>query len=240
MIDTERLMALSAEYGVTLSPEQAGMLDRYAQLLVEWNQKMNLTAITEPEDILIKHFVDSLTVAPLLPNTPFSLIDVGTGAGFPGIPLAIVRRDMALTLLDSLNKRLVFLEEVCRALNLQAKLVHARAEEAGQKPEHRQQYDMAVARAVASLPVLCEYCLPLVKVGGRLIAMKGPEVDSQNGEEVQAGANAAHRLGAKLAELRNITLPNGDQRRLVVFEKTHNTPGNFPRPTAKIRKQPLK
>lgn len=237
MIDIARLSALSAEYGVTMTPKQAQQLDRYAELLVEWNQKMNLTAITDPEGILIKHFVDSITVAPLLPDIPFSLIDVGTGAGFPGIPLAILRRDMTLTLLDSLNKRLVFLKEVCDTLGLQATLIHARAEEGGRKLEYRQQYDIAVARAVASLPVLCEYCLPFVKVGGQLIAMKGPEVD---GQELQAGTKAAQVLGGEMANLQNITLPNQDQRRLIVVQKIQNTPNHFPRPTAKIRKQPLK
>ena len=158
MIDKALLRELTAEYGVSVDAAACERLDRYAELLVEWNQKMNLTAITDPIGITVKHFADSLAAVPLLPEKQgISLIDVGTGAGFPGIPLAIVRPDIQLTLLDSLNKRLVFLETVCRELEIPVQRVHARAEEGGRKPELREQFDVATARAVAALPVLLEY-----------------------------------------------------------------------------------
>ena len=157
MIDKQLLTDCAAAYGVAITPTLAERLDIYARLLVEWNEKMNLTAITDPTGIVVKHFTDSLLAAPLLPSGAFSLIDVGTGAGFPGVPLALLREDCTLTLLDSLNKRLVFLEAVCRELGLPATLIHARAEEGGRRPELREQFDVATARAVAALPTLCEY-----------------------------------------------------------------------------------
>ena len=159
MIDRDRLVAWGEENNLEITGRQADQLDRYAQLLVEWNEKMNLTAITDPEGVLVKHLMDSLTVLRSLPaaGEKVRLIDVGTGAGFPGIPLAVMREELELTLLDSLNKRLVFLEAVCRALGLEARCVHARAEEAGRQKAHREKYNVATARAVAALPALCEY-----------------------------------------------------------------------------------
>lgn len=173
MIDTVRLREQAAAMGVTVTPEAAEKLDLYAVRLVETNRNVNLTAITDPEGILVKHFLDSLSLAPLLTeraaglSRALSLVDVGTGAGFPGVPLAIVCPSLRLTLLDSLQKRLTFLESLCGELAIPAALVHARAEEAGRKPELREQFDVATARAVAGLPVLCEYLLPLVKPGGK-------------------------------------------------------------------------
>ena len=157
MIDKELLKNACAQVGVEVDAVAADKLDTYAALLVEWNQKMNLTAITDPTDMVIKHFADSLAAAPLLPDGAFSLIDVGTGAGFPGVPLAILRPDIDLTLLDSLNKRLVFLETVCRETGVTAGRVHARAEEFGKKPEFAAQYDVATARAVAAMEKLAGY-----------------------------------------------------------------------------------
>lgn len=153
MIDRDRLRVWAADNGLCVGERQAERLDRYAELLVEWNRKMNLTAITDPEGILVKHLMDSLTVLRSLPAStggPLHLIDVGTGAGFPGIPLAVLREDLSLTLLDSLNKRLVFLQAVCRRAGAEGRRVHARAEEAGRQKEHRERYDAATARAVAS------------------------------------------------------------------------------------------
>ena len=190
MIDRDRLRNCAAAYNVSLDEAAAEKLELYARLLVQWNERMNLTAITDPEGILRKHFVDSLTALPHLPAGPCRLIDVGTGAGFPGVPLAVVRGDLQLTLLDSLNKRLVFLRELCAALELPVTLIHARAEEGGRQPALREQFDVATARAVAALPVLAEYCLPFVKQGGRFIAMKGPEGEA----EAAAAAKAAARL----------------------------------------------
>lgn len=242
MIDTQLLIRYAAGYGVTLTPEMAEKCDVYARLLVEWNQKMNLTAITDPQGMLVKHFLDSLTAAPLLPTDPFSLIDVGTGAGFPGVPLAILRSDMALTLLDSLQKRLTFLDTLCRELGIPVTLLHARAEEGGRKPQWREKFDVAAARAVASLPVLSEYCLPFVRPGGRFIAMKGPDAD----QETKAADRAISLLGGRLNNVAAVELPNhlaftGERgkRRLVLIDKIAPTPQKYPRPSAKIAKQPL-
>ncbi len=239
MLDFERLCEMAKAVGAPLTMGQLVKLDKYAELLVEWNEKMNLTAITAPDEMLVKHFVDSLTASPYLPQGAFSLIDVGTGAGFPGVPLGIWRPDCDLTLLDSLNKRLIFLEALCEAVGVKATRVHARAEEGGQKAALREQFDVATARAVAALPVLCEYCLPFVKVGGVFLALKGPDADN----EVAASANALAKLGGRVREVVALTLPDTDggvlERRLVVVEKVSPTPAKFPRPSAKMAKQPL-
>lgn len=205
MIDRDRLVAWGEENNLEITGRQADQLDRYAQLLVEWNEKMNLTAITDPEGVLVKHLMDSLTVLRSLPaaGEKVRLIDVGTGAGFPGIPLAVMREELELTLLDSLNKRLVFLEAVCRALGLEARCVHARAEEAGRQKAHREKYNVATARAVAALPALCEYCLPLVVPGGVFLAMKGPDGE----REAQEAASAIKVLGGKLSGIDEWQLP---------------------------------
>lgn len=242
MIDRDLLARCAAPYEVTITDTLFERLDTYARLLVEWNEKMNLTAITDPVGVAVKHFADSLTAAPLLPEGEFSLIDVGTGAGFPGVPLALLREGCRLTLLDSLNKRLVFLEAVCREVGLTANLVHARAEEGGHKPELRERFDVATARAVAALPTLCEYCLPFVKVGGRFLALKGPDGD----REQEAAARAVVTLGGKFVGAKTLTLPESPEegiepmtRRLVEIAKVALTPAKYPRPSAKIAKQPL-
>ncbi len=243
MIDKSLLCELTAEYGVTLDATACDKLDRYAELLVEWNQKMNLTAITDPLGITVKHFADSLAAVPLLPERQgLSLIDVGTGAGFPGIPLAIVRPDIKLTLLDSLNKRLVFLETVCNELEIPVQRIHARAEEGGRKPQLREQFDVATARAVAALPVLLEYCLPFVRQDGVFLALKGPDSD----EEHRAAGKALARLGGKTAAVNKLLLPKHpregieqQERRIFVFKKVQNTPAAYPRASAKIAKDPL-
>ena len=242
MIDRDLLARCAAPYEVAITDTLYERLDIYARLLVEWNEKMNLTAITDPVGVAVKHFADSMTAVPLLPSGKFSLIDVGTGAGFPGVPLALVREDCTLTLLDSLNKRLVFLDTVCREVGLTANLVHARAEEGGHKPELREKFDVATARAVAALPTLCEYCLPFVKVGGRFLALKGPDGD----REQEAAARAVATLGGKFVGAKTLTLPESPEegvepmmRRLVDIEKVKPTPQKYPRPSAKIAKQPL-
>ena len=239
MIDKQLLTDCAAAYGVEITPTLAERLDIYARLLVEWNEKMNLTAITDPTGIVVKHFTDSLLAAPLLPTGSFSLIDVGTGAGFPGVPLALLREDCRLTLLDSLNKRLVFLEAVCRELGLPATLIHARAEEGGRRPDLREQFDVSTARAVAALPTLCEYCLPFVKVGGCFIALKGPDAD----REQEAAARAVSLLGGKVAHKTTVTLQADTiepmERQLIRIDKTRPTSSAYPRPSAKIAKRPL-
>ena len=238
ILDKELLRRSAAEQEIEISPILEEKLDTYARLLVEWNGKMNLTAITDPAGIAVKHFTDSLLAAPLLPQGAFSLIDVGTGAGFPGVPLALLREDCRLTLLDSLNKRLIFLEALCRELSLPVQLIHARAEEGGKRPELREQFDVATARAVAALPTLCEYCLPFVKMGGRFIALKGPD----SPREQEAAAKAVALLGGKTAGSRTHHLTIGEEtmeRRLVAIDKCSPTPAKYPRPSAQIAKRPL-
>ena len=241
MIDRDRLVAWGEENNLEITGRQADQLDRYAQLLVEWNEKMNLTAITDPEGVLVKHLMDSLTVLRSLPaaGEKVRLIDVGTGAGFPGIPLAVMREELELTLLDSLNKRLVFLEAVCRALGLEARCVHARTEEAGRQKAHREKYNVATARAVAALPALCEYCLPLVVPGGVFLAMKGPDGE----REAQEAASAIKVLGGKLSGIDEWQLPpvegEAAERKILRIQKISPTPDRFPRQAAKIAKQPL-
>ncbi len=241
MIDKSLLQALAAGLGVSLTGQALTAFDRYAELLCEWNKKMNLTGITDPKEIVLRHFADSLTLVPLLPKNA-ALIDVGTGAGFPALPAAIARPDIRVTLLDSLNKRLTFLRCVCEELGLSADIVHARAEDGGHLPALRERFDTATARAVASLPVLCEYCLPFVKTGGCFVAMKGPDSDA----ELAAATAAAKSLGAAYRETVKLQLPVRPsptdeilQRRLILFDKTGKTPPSLPRPAAKIQKRPL-
>lgn len=240
MIDRELLARAAAPFGVTVDAALFERFDIYARLLVEWNEKMNLTAITDPTDMAVKHFADSLTAAHLLPDGAFSLIDVGTGAGFPGVPLAMVRDDCTLTLLDSLNKRLVFLEALCDAVGVKAVRVHARAEDGGKDPVLREKFDVATARAVSNLPVLSEYCLPFVRVGGRFLALKGAEVE----HELAAAKRAIAALGGKCRTVEACTLPPDKDgvcgaRHLVFVDKIKETPTAYPRPAAKIAKTPL-
>lgn len=242
MFDKDLFARTAAPYGVEVTVELLEKLDIYARLLVEWNEKMNLTAITDPQGIAVKHFADSLTAASLMPTGAFSLIDVGTGAGFPGVPLALYRPDCRLTLLDSLNKRLTFLDTVCREVELDATLIHARAEEGGRNPDLREKYDVACARAVANLPVLSEYCLPFVKVGGRFIALKGPDADRERAE----AARGIGVLGGKIADVTALTLPANPiegiepmERRIVRVDKVKHTPATYPRHGSKISKKPL-
>lgn len=220
-----------SEYAFLYEP-----LSRYCTLLLDWNNRMNLTAITEDEAVAVKHFIDSLLPLKLW-NLPqgASVIDVGTGAGFPGVVLSLARPDLQMTLLDSLQKRLTFLDAVCTQLEARAALVHARAEDAGRAPAHRAQYDLAVSRAVANLASLAEYCLPLVKTGGVLLAMKG----SSGREECAAAQNAIALCGGKIEQVIDYALPGGDPRTLVVVRKISQTPAKYPRTAAKISKNPL-
>ncbi len=232
----EDFIALAKQAGVKVTPAQAVQFETYLRLLLEWNEKINLTAITDPMEVAEKHFVDSLT---LLSHCKLKegakLIDVGTGAGFPGIPLKILRPDLQLTLLDSLNKRLTFLGEVCSALGIEAQRVHKRAEEAGLDHKMREGFDIAVARAVAPLNVLCEYCLPLVKMKGFFIAMKGPGA----AEELSGAGNALELLGGTDVETVSLTLPTAGERNLVIVQKKQFTPKGYPRHGGTIVKHPL-
>ncbi len=224
------------ENKIAISDQQTAAFEKYAELLIEWNQKMNLTAITEPNEIAVKHFIDSISLLKFAEiKNGASVIDIGTGAGFPGIPLKIMRPDIQLTLLDSLNKRLIFLDEVCRNLAVSAELIHARAEEYGQKTEYRERYDIAVSRAVANLPALCEYCIPYVKVGGVFYAMKG--ADGEN--ELENAANAISLLGGTSREILSLSLPDNSKRTFIIIDKIKNTSTKYPRRGVKINKKTL-
>lgn len=235
MIDREYLRQIAGAEGFELTPRQLEQFDEYAGFLVEYNEKVNLTAITDPREICIKHFLDSLMLlrAVELPQGA-RLIDVGTGAGFPAVPVKIVREDVQITLLDGLNKRITFLNQLSEQLGQQNTALHARAEEAA-RGEAREQYDLATARAVADLRVLSEYCLPFVKVGGRFAALKGPDCR----EEVRSAKRAVELLGGRIAGVRQFTLPEGNARAVVVIEKIAPTPQKYPRHGGKIAKQPL-
>ncbi len=219
-----------------ISDHQAEQFENYAALLQEWNQKMNLTAIVEPQEIAVKHFIDSLSVLKYISiNDSAKIIDIGTGAGFPGIPLLIMHPSIRLTLLDSLNKRLLFLKEVCSTLDLTAELVHGRAEEYSRRPEYREQYDLAISRAVANLPSLCEYCIPYVKQGGTFCSMKG----SGGETELKSAENAIRILGGKVESVNPFVLPDQSERTIIVIQKLKSTPEKYPRRGTKINKNPL-
>lgn len=219
---------------LAVSEEQYERFKTYAELLVEWNKKMNLTAITDSCGIAVKHFLDSVLPLKFL-EVPegASLIDVGTGAGFPGLPLKIMRPDIMLTLLDSLNKRVNFLSEVCKALGLDAPCIHARAEEMGRNENYRDRYDFSAARAVAPMPVLTEYCLPYVKVGGTFAALKG------RNENYKESENAVKILGGEISEVTEYSLPDGDGRVLICVRKIKETPAKYPRNSGQISKKSL-
>ena len=237
MIDKRMLAEYAAALGLPLGEAELERFDRYAELLVEWNERMNLTAIIEPGEIVVKHFVDSLTLLrAFTPPVGATLVDVGTGAGFPSVPVKIVRPDLRVTLLDSLNKRLVFLRELSGALGQEENVcVHARAEEAGRQPGHREQYAFATARAVAHLRELSEYCLPLVRVGGMFAALKGGDVDM----ELEESRRAVELLGGKIDRIERLVLPDGSRRTIICVKKISQTSTKYPRPHAKMAKNPL-
>lgn len=228
-----------AEMGISLTDAQLEQFMTYLSLLLEWNEKMNLTAITEKRDVILKHFADCLSLIPALEwQEGLRVIDVGTGAGFPGLPLKIACPNMEMTLLDSLQKRIGFLEEVVRRLELDGVYcIHSRAEDGGQSPDYREKYDLCVSRAVANLAVLSEYCLPFVKVGGRLAALKGPDAAA----EVEQAQGALRKLGGKVVEIRDVAIPFTElSHKLVFIEKIAPTPKQYPRKAGKIGKAPLK
>ena len=208
---------------------------RYGELLLEKNKVMNLTAITEPADVATLHFLDSATLLTLADLKGKTVVDVGTGAGFPGMPLKILEPSIHMTLLDSLGKRITFLQEVCADLGLtDVQCVHARAEEFA--AEHRQSFDFAVSRAVANLSVLCELCLPLVKPGGYFLSMKSVE----SGQELEAAKKAIQILGGRVERTADYQIPGTDVTHRVIFiKKIAETPKKYPRPFAKIKKNPL-
>lgn len=237
-MSTELEMCLkngAAAFGAEIDDDMLRQLFRYKGLLLEWNEKMNLTAITDDKEIILKHFVDSLSIVPYIKEAG-SLIDVGTGAGFPGIPLKIVLPSLDTVLLDSLEKRVGFLGTAISELGLEGiKAVHMRAEDAGKSAEFRERFDAAAARAVASMPVLLEYCLPFVRTGGVFIAMKGSST-----EEISMSEKALEILGGKIEEVKEFTLPDTDiKRSIVIVRKLRQTPTKYPRKAGKPSKEPL-
>lgn len=237
MLISKELLCRSVEpFGLQLSDEAVERFDRYAELLVEWNGRFNLTAITDPDGIVVRHFADSLAfLAVVKPAEGSSLIDVGSGAGFPGLPIAIQRGDMKVTLLDSTNKRVGFLAEVARELGLSVTAIHARAEDAA-AAELREQFDLATARAVANMRELSEYCLGFVKVGGKFAALKGPSL----AEELADAQKAVTIMGGGAADVTEFLLPDGSSRTIAIIPKIAATPTGYPRKSAKMAKFPLK
>ena len=234
----EILAARAAEAGIPLTAEQIGQFSVYHEMLLDWNTLMNLTALTAPEDVAVKHIIDSLTAydAALFDGAR-TLIDVGTGAGLPGIPLAVYAPQLTVTLLDSLNKRVRFLTEVTAAMGLQnVRCIHARAEEAARTAEHRAAYDIVVSRAVARLPVLLEYTLPFVRVGGTLLALKGRAY----AEEQKEARRAAGVLGGGRITARPVHLPGlDDVRAILTVTKERQTPAAYPRGGGAPARRPL-
>ena len=233
---TEILEKWCGENNIDITDSQKAAFEKYAELLISWNEKMNLTAITEKSEIAVKHFIDSISVIKACDiKQNARIIDIGTGAGFPGIPIKIMRPDIELYLLDSLNKRLIFLDEVCRNLDIKAGLIHARAEEYSQKPEYRETFDISISRAVANLPSLCEYCLPYVKKGGSFISMKGPDA----GTELKQAEKAVAVLGGKVGAVDTLILPDESKRTIISVLKVKQTPPAYPRRGQKINKNPI-
>lgn len=234
----DELQKAAAEYGIAISDKQMEQFNRYFELLVEWNEKINLTAITEPKDVAIKHMIDSITAYDeKIFQDGVTVIDVGTGAGFPGLPLKIFCPEIKLTLMDSLNKRIKFLQTVVEELGLQdVECVHARAEEGARNKKYRESFDIAVSRAVARLPILCEYCLPFVKKGGHFIALKGMQFH----EEAEEAAKAIKVMGGSKTEIRPVKLPELDDKRAVItITKTMPTPKAYPRKAGTPTKNPI-
>ena len=224
------------EINIVFTEEQLQKFYQYMNLLIEWNEKINLTAIVEPKEIILKHFIDSLTIIKYIELNK-SVIDIGTGAGFPGIPIKIMKEDLEITLLDSLNKRIHFLNEVIQKLELKnITAVHARIEEYAKNKQYREKFDVATSRAVANLTTLSEYMLPMVALKGMAICMKGSEIS----EEISKSKNSIKILGGEIVHIEEFTLPKSDYKRnLIMIEKTKQTPSKYPRKPGIPSKEPL-
>jgi 16S rRNA (guanine527-N7)-methyltransferase len=220
--------------GITITSGKSEMLQKLADYMVDYNKHTNLTRITEPAEIIEKHYIDSILPLTMV-NVPrgTKCIDVGAGAGFPSLPMKIYRPDLEFTLLDSGNKRIAYLESACDLLGINCETVHARGEELGRDAKYREKYGAATARAVAQLNVLCEYCLPFVKVGGVFLALKGEKDETDN------AGNSIKTLGGEIEDIKRYELPGGDKRCLIIIRKTTATPQQYPRVSAKIAKKPL-
>lgn len=236
MVNTALLKSDAEKLGIPINDEQLQKFELLSELLVEQNKTMNLTAITDPDGIAVKHFADSISVLTAydIPKGAW-VMDIGTGAGFPGIPLLIMRPDIELTMVDSTAKKLKYVQSTVDSLGLIATTLHTRAEEAGQSKDYREKFDVVCSRAVAALNVLCEYCLPFVKVGGMFIAMKGAKAQ----EEIGDAKAAIKLLGGKIVAEKSFTLSDGGERTLVVIKKISQIPPRYPRPSAQIAKKPL-
>lgn len=236
-----KLKELALKLNIELTDEQIDQFQKYYEMLVETNKVMNLTAITELDEVIVKHFLDSIALAGVyeeIKNENIHILDLGTGAGFPGIPLKIAFPNLKITLMDSLNKRVKFLQTVIDELKLSdIEAIHGRAEEMARKVEHRQQYDLCVSRAVANLATLNEYCLPFIKVGGKFISYKASDIE----EELEEGKKAIHVLGGNLTVVKKLELPDSDIVRAFIFiDKVKDTPKAYPRKAGTASKEPIK
>lgn len=236
MINYELLKSEVEKINIELDNYGLDRFDAYAERLVRWNNHVNLTAITEPDDIVIKHFLDSLYILKYVHMAKGQkLVDVGCGAGFPSLPLLIANPEIDVNFVDSVGKKLAFIKEVMRLTGLVGNVTHARAEEIGRQEYFREHYDYAVARAVAPLNSLCEYCMPLVKVGGLFVSLKG----ASGKEELDKAKKAIEKLGGELVKFDEYELPTGDKRSIVIIKKISQTPTKYPRKSKKIDTKPL-
>ncbi len=234
-MDKEILISGLNKIGYEVTAEELEKFESFSKILVEWNEKINLTAVTDPAGISVKHFLDS--IAPIFKidiKKNSKIIDVGTGAGFPGIPIKIIRDDLNFTYLDSLNKRINFLKEAASELKLEnVEFIHGRAEDTGQNKNYRERFDYAVSRAVASLKILSEYSIPLLKVGGAFAAFKAFDIE----EELEEAKSMIGSLGGRIKDIIEVKIPNSDLvRKIVLIEKIKETPKQFPRKANKIKK----
>ena len=237
MLNKELFYETIKPFEIEINEDAFARLDKFAELLIETNKSFNLTAIKEPDDVTVKHFADCLAIFKYV-NIPENakIIDVGTGAGFPGLVLKLSRPDINMTFLDSTKKKLGFIENVLNACGVNGETLHMRAEEAAQLSKYREQFDFATARAVAALPVLSEYCLPFVKQGGSFVSMKSAE----SNEEMETAKKAIGILGGKIESDIVFDLVENMPRRIITIKKNSQTPTKYPRPSAQIAKKPLK
>lgn len=233
---SKKMINLGNQINIVFKEEQIRKFYTYMNLLIEWNNKINLTAITEPNEIIIKHFIDSLTILKYFEDKE-TVIDVGTGAGFPGIPIKIMKENVKVTLLDSLNKRINFLNEVIEQLELEnIETVHSRIEDFGRNKKNREKFDVVTSRAVANLTTLSEYMVPLTKIGGKCICMKGVNVE----EEIVKSKNAIKILGGEIVKIEKLKLPEEkSDRNIIIINKQKNTPAKYPRKAGTPSREPI-